>query len=76
MKFSNIIILVIVVVLFILCFRFIVGYLAIGLTILFLCAVLGHFVSVNTFRYYAKRPVFTISAWPLVVIDLIKSHIF
>lgn len=75
MKFSNIIILVIVVVLFILCFRFIVGYLAIGLVILFLCAVLGHFVSVNTFRYYAKRPVFTISAWPLVVIDLIKSHI-
>lgn len=75
MKFSNIIILAIVVVLFILCFRFIVGYLAIGLTILFLCAVFGHFVSVNTFRYYAKRPVFTISAWPLVVIDLIKSHI-
>ena len=76
MKFSNIIILAIVVVLFILCFRFIVGYLAIGLVILFLCAVLGHFVSVNTFRYYAKRPVFTISAWPLVIIDLIKSHIF
>ena len=75
MKFSNIIILAIVVVLFILCFRFIVGYLAIGLVILFLCAVLGHFVSVNTFRYYAKRPVFTISAWPLVVIDLVKSHI-
>ena len=75
MKFSNIIILAIVVVLFILCFRFIVSYLAIGLVILFLCAVLGHFVSVNTFRYYAKRPVFTISAWPLVVIDLIKSHI-
>ena len=75
MKFSNIIILAIVVVLFILCFRFIVGYLAIGFAILFLCAVLGHFVSVNTFRYYAKRPVFTISAWPLVVIDLIKSHI-
>ena len=75
MKFSNIIILAIVVVLFILCFRFIVGYLAIGLVILFLCAVLGHFVSVNTFRYYAKRPVFTISTWPLVVIDLIKSHI-
>ena len=75
MKFSNIIILAIVVVLFILCFRFIVGYLSIGLVILFLCAVLGHFVSVNTFRYYAKRPVFTISAWPLVVIDLIKSHI-
>ena len=75
MKFSNIIILAIVVVLFILCVRFIVGYLAIGLVILFLCAVLGHFVSVNTFRYYAKRPVFTISAWPLVVIDLIKSHI-
>ena len=75
MKFSNIIILAIVVVLFILCFRFIVGYLTIGLVILFLCAVLGHFVSVNTFRYYAKRPVFTISAWPLVVIDLIKSHI-
>ena len=75
MKFSNIIILAIVVVLFILCFRFIVGYLAIGLVILFLCAVLGHFVSVNTFRYYAKRPIYTISAWPLVVIDLIKSHI-
>ena len=75
MKFSNIIILAIVVVLFILCFRFIVGYLAIGLVILFLCAVLGHFVSVNTFRYYAKRPVFTISAWPLVIIDLVKSHI-
>ena len=75
MKFSNIIILAIVVVLFILCFRFIVSYLAIGLVILFLCAVLGHFVSVNTFRYYAKRPVFTISAWPLVIIDLIKSHI-
>ena len=49
MKFSNIIILAIVVVLFILCFRFIVSYLAIGLVILFLCAVLGHFVSVNTF---------------------------
>ena len=75
MKFRNIIILAIVVVLFILCFRFIVSYLAIGLVILFLCAVLGHFVSVNTFRYYAKRPVYTISAWPLVVIDLIKSHI-
>ena len=75
MKFSNIIILAIVMVLFILCFRFIVGYLAIGLVILFLCAVLGHFVSVNTFRYYAKRPVYTILAWPLVVIDLVKSHI-
>ena len=75
MKLGNIILLGLVVVLFILCFRFIVGYLAIGLVILFLCAVLGHFVSVNTFRYYAKRPVFTISAWPLVVIDLIKSHI-
>ena len=75
MKFSNIIILAIVVVLFILSFRFIIGYLVIGLAILVLCAVLGHFVSVNTFRYYAKRPVFTISAWPLVVIDLIKSHI-
>ena len=75
MKFSNIIILAIVVVLFILCFRFIVGYLTIGLVILFLCAVLGHFVSDNTFRYYAKRPFFTISAWPLVIIDLVKSHI-
>ena len=75
MKFSNIIILAIVVVLFILCFRFIISYLVIGFVILVLCAVLGHFVSVNTFRYYAKRPVFTISAWPLVVIDLIKSHI-
>ena len=76
MKLGNIIFFVIVAVLFILCFRFIVGYLTIGLAILILCAVLGHFVSVNTFRYYAKRPVFTISAWPLVVIDLIKSHIF
>ena len=75
MKFSNIIILAIVVVLFILCFRFIISYLVIGLAILILCAILGHFVSVNTFRYYAKRPVYTISAWPLVVIDLIKSHI-
>ena len=76
MKFGNIIFLAIVAVLFILCFRFIVCYLTIGFAILILCAVLGHFVSVNTFRYYAKRPVFTISAWPLVVIDLIKSHIF
>ena len=76
MKLGNIIFLVIVAVLFVLCFRFIVGYLAIGLAILILCAILGHFVSANTFRYYAKRPVFTISAWPLVVIDLIKSHIF
>ena len=76
MKFGNIIFLAIVAVLFILSCRFIIGYLVIGLAILVLCAVLGHFVSVNTFRYYAKRPVFTISAWPLVVIDLIKSHIF
>ena len=75
MKLSNIIFLIIVAVLFILCFRFIISYLVIGLAILILCAILGHFVSVNTFRYYAKRPVFTISAWPLVVIDLIKSHI-
>ena len=75
MKFRNIILLGLVVVLFILSFRFIIGYLVIGLAILILCAVLGHFVSVNTFRYYAKRPVFTISAWPLVVIDLVKSHI-
>ena len=75
MKLSNFIFLVIVAVLFILSFRFIIGYLAIGLAILILCAILGHFVSDNTFRYYAKRPVFTISAWPLVVIDLIKSHI-
>lgn len=75
MKLSNIIFLTIVAVLFILSFRFIIGYLAIGLAILVLCAVLGHFVSANTFRHYAKRPVFTISAWPLVVIDLIKSHI-
>lgn len=75
MKLSNIIFLIIVAVLFILCFRFIIGYLVIGLAILILCAILGHFVSVNTFRYYAKRPVFTISAWPLVVIDLVKSHI-
>lgn len=75
MKLGNFIFLVIVAVLFILSFRFIIGYLVIGLAILILCAVLGHFVSVNTFRYYAKRPVFTISAWPLVVIDLIKSHI-
>ena len=75
MKLGNFIFLVIVAVLFILSFRFIIGYLVIGLAILVLCAVLGHFVSVNTFRYYAKRPVFTISAWPLVVIDLIKSHI-
>ena len=75
MKLSNFIFLVIVAVLFILSFRFIIGYLAIGLAILILCAILGHFVSVNTFRYYAKRPVFTISAWPLVVIDLINSHI-
>ena len=75
MKLSNIIIFIIVAVLFILCFRFIISYLVIGLAILILCAILGHFVSVNTFRYYAKRPVFTISAWPLVVIDLIKSHI-
>lgn len=75
MKLGNFIFLVIVAVLFILSFRFIIGYLVIGLAILILCAVLGHFVSVNTFRYYAKRPVFTISAWPLVVIDLVKSHI-
>lgn len=75
MKLGNIILLGLVVVLFILSFRFIIGYLVIGLAILVLCAVLGHFVSVNTFRYYAKRPVFTISAWPLVVIDLVKSHI-
>ena len=75
MKLSNIIFLIIVAVLFILCFRFIISYLVIGLVILILCAILGHFVSVNTFRYYAKRPGFTISAWPLVVIDLIKSHI-
>ena len=75
MKLRNIILLGLVAVLFILSFRFIIGYLVIGLAILVLCAVLGHFVSVNTFRYYAKRPVFTISAWPLVVIDLIKSHI-
>ena len=76
MKLGNFIFLVIVAVLFILSFRFIISYLVIGLAILVLCAVLGHFVSANTFRYYAKRPVFTISAWPLVVIDLIKSHIF
>ena len=75
MKLSNIIIFIIVAVLFILSFRFIVSYLVIGLIILVLCAVLGHFVSVNTFRYYAKRPVYTILAWPLVVIDLVKSHI-
>ena len=75
MKLGNIILLGLVAVLFILSFRFFIGYLVIGLTILILCAILGHFVSVNTFRYYAKRPVFTISAWPLVVIDLIKSHI-
>ena len=75
MKLRNIILLGLVAVLFILSFRFIIGYLVIGLAILVLCAVLGHFVSVNTFRYYAKRPVFTISAWPLVVIDLLKSHI-
>ena len=75
MKLGNFIFLAIVAVLFILSFRFIIGYLVIGLAILILCAVLGHFVSVNTFRYYAKRPVFTISAWPLVVIDLVKSHI-
>lgn len=75
MKLGNFIFLAIVAVLFILSFHFIIGYLVIGLAILILCAVLGHFVSVNTFRYYAKRPVFTISAWPLVVIDLIKSHI-
>ena len=75
MKLGNFIFLVIDAVLFILYFRFFIGYLVIGLAILVLCAVLGHFVSVNTFRYYAKRPVFTISAWPLVVIDLIKSHI-
>ena len=75
MKLSNIIFLIIVAVLFILCFRFIISYLVIGFVILILCAILGHFVSVNTFRYYAKRPVFTISAWPLVVIDLVKSYI-
>lgn len=75
MKLGNFVFLIIVAVLFILSFRFIIGYLTIGLAILVLCAVLGHFVSANTFRYYAKRPVFTISAWPLVVIDLVKSHI-
>ena len=75
MKLGNFIFLVIDAVLFILYFRFFIGYLTIGLAILVLCAVLGHFVSANTFRYYAKRPVFTISAWPLVVIDLLKSHI-
>lgn len=75
MKLSNIIFLVIVAVLFILSFRFIFWYLSIGLVILVLCAIFGHFVSDNTFRYYAKRPFFTISAWPLVVIDLLKSHI-
>lgn len=75
MKLGNFIFLVVDAVLFILYFRFFIGYLVIGLAILVLCAVLGHFVSANTFRYYAKRPVFTISAWPLVVIDLIKSHI-
>lgn len=75
MKLINFIFLVIDAVLFILYFRIFIGYLAIGLAILVLCAVLGHFVSANTFRYYAKRPVFTISVWPLVVIDLIKSHI-
>ena len=75
MKLRNIILLGLVAVLFILSFRFIISYLIIGLAILVLCAVLGHFVSANTFRYYAKRPVFTISAWPLVVIDLVKSHI-
>lgn len=75
MKLGNFIFLVIDAVLFILYFRFFIGYLVIGLAILVLCAVLGHFVSANTFRYYAKRPIFTISAWPLVVIDLIKSHI-
>ena len=75
MKLSNIIFLIIVAVLFILCFRFIISYLVIGFVILILCAILGHFVSVNTFRYYAKRPVYTISAWPLVVIDLVKSYI-
>ena len=75
MKLSNIIFLIIVAVLFILCFRFIISYLVIGFVILILCAILGHFVSVNTFRYYAKRPVYTITAWPLVVIDLVKSHI-
>ena len=75
MKLGNFIFLVIVAVLFILSFRFIIGYLAIGLAILILCAILGHFVSDNTFRYYAKRPIFTISAWPLVFIDLVKSHI-
>ena len=76
MKLGNFIFLVIDAVLFILYFRFFIGYLVIGLAILVLCAVLGHFVSANTFRYYAKRRVFSISAWPLVVIDLIKSHIF
>ena len=75
MKLGNFIFLAIVAVLFILSFRFIIGYLVIGLAILILCAVLGHFVSVNTFRYYAKSPVFTISASPLVVIDLVTSHI-
>ena len=52
MKLGNFIFLAIVAVLFILSFRFIIGYLVIGLAILVLCAVLGHFVSVNTFRYY------------------------
>lgn len=75
MKLSNIIFLIIVAVLFILSFRFIFWYLSIGLVILVLCAIFGHFVSDNTFRYYAKRPVFTILVWPLVVIDLLKSHI-
>lgn len=76
MRFSNIILLVIIAVLFVLCFRFFVWYLVIGFAIFVLCSLIGHFVSANTFRYYAKRPVFTISAWPLVIIDLIKSHIF
>ena len=75
MKLRNIILLGFVAVLFILSFRFIIGYLTIGLVIFILCAILGHFVSDNTFRYYAKRPFFTISAWPLVIIDLVKSHI-
>lgn len=73
MKFGNIIIFVLVVVLFIFCFRFIIGYLAIGLAVMLVCCVLGHFVSANTFRYYAKNPLYTIVCWPLVVSDLIKS---
>ena len=51
MKLGNFIFLVIDAVLFILYFRFFIGCLIIGLAILVLCAVLGHFVSANTFRY-------------------------